>query len=173
MYNGGSGLLSPQGGCALVPSPHCEWELAAVFLAETNPQHTPLKIPESFICVGRSMLFKNPPLLEVGVAAQCLWVLLGHWYLPVWHRLGCWGSRGCLQMGPPQKQAWPGHTVGPHGEPHRGGGMHSAGSGMELAQPVLTDSQSPRGVAWGQFSTCPIREMAEHSVGLGGLRGAG
>lgn len=118
------------------------------------------------------MLFKNPPLLEVGVAAQCLWVLLGHWYLPVWHRLGCWGSRGCLQMGPPQKQAWPGHTVGPHGEPHSGGGMHSAGSGMKLAQPVLTDPQSPQGVAWGQFSTCPIREMAEHSVGLGGLRGA-
>lgn len=29
------------------------------------------------------MLFKNPPLLERGLATQCLWVLSGCWHLPV------------------------------------------------------------------------------------------
>lgn len=80
------------------------------------------------------------------MATQCLWVLLRHWYLPDWHCLGCWGSPGCLQMGPPQKQVWPGHTVGIHGEPHGRGGMHRAGNGMELAQPVLVGPSVP---SWG------------------------
>lgn len=29
------------------------------------------------------MLFKNPPLLEGGSAAQCLRVLPGRWHLPI------------------------------------------------------------------------------------------
>lgn len=39
------------------------------------------------------MLFKNPLLLETGVATQCLRVLLGHWYLPAWHASGAGESR--------------------------------------------------------------------------------
>lgn len=44
-----------------------------------------------------------------------------------------------LQTGPLQKQAlkaWPGHTVGPRGDPHSGEGMHGGGGGMELARPI-------------------------------------
>lgn len=100
------------------------------------------------------MLFKNPLLLETGVATQCLQVLLGHWYLPAWHASGAGESRVPLQMGPPQKQVWPGHTVGPHGRR----GMHSAGNGMELAQPVLVSPSVP---SWGGLGPvlCPGCEM--------------
>lgn len=123
------------------------------------------------------MLFKNPLLLEADVAAQCLWVLLGQRCLPVWHCQGCWASPGCLQMGPPQKQIWSGHTMGPHGEPHgRGRSMHSAGNGMELLRLSLWLPQSPRG--WPGASSLlvpPVKwvQVAEHSVGLRGLTGAG
>lgn len=96
------------------------------------------------------MLFKNPPLLEAGVATQCLWVLLRHWYLPVWHCLGCWGSKGASKWGVPKSKSGLDTRWGPIGNPTAGGGACTVlAMGWSWLSLSLWVPESPHGVAWG------------------------
>lgn len=118
------------------------------------------------------MLFKNPPLQEAGVAAQCLWMLFRHWYLPVWHCLRCWGSKDTSKWGFPKSKSGLDTQWGPMGNPMAEEACTVLAVGWSWLSLSLWVPQPPHGVAWGQVSACPTCEMGACGRALCGAQGA-
>lgn len=101
------------------------------------------------------MLFKNPPLQEAGMATQCLWVLLRHWYLPDWYLR----YQGASKWGLPKSKSGLDTRWESMGSPMAGEACTGLAMGWSWLSLSLWVPQSPHGVAWGHFSACPICGM--------------
>lgn len=106
------------------------------------------------------MLFKNPPLLEVGWRGRPVPVAAAQTLEPPCLALpGVLGEPRVPPNGAsPKSKAGLDTGWGPTGSPTAGEACRVLAMGWGWLSLSLGVPQSPHGVAWGQFSACPICE---------------